>query len=142
MSTVVAAQKVWFRLNDSWVEWMGLSRDFVHPKHRTRFLKADKDMFVWANMGTFTSARVEAGKLFGEGWTPATIVKMYLAHLGKTIKKKRQQSVRPSKEKSEGAGDILLWCLGLDILTEVCTPQSRHPHLVQIPPNHMSLEWM
>jgi hypothetical protein len=101
----------------------------VHSKHKKRFLKVDKDMFVWANIGTFTSAQREASKLFGEGWTPATVVKVYLANLGETMKKKRQQSVRHSKDKSEGAGDILLWCLGLDILTEVCTLQSRHPHL-------------
>jgi hypothetical protein len=83
MSTVVAAQKVWFRLNGSWVEWMELSHDSVHPKHKTRFLKVDKDMFVWANIGIFTSAQREESKLFGEGWTPATVVKVYLANLGK-----------------------------------------------------------
>jgi hypothetical protein len=94
----ISGKRIWCCKDNSWVEWEGLNRRFVHPVHKSRFLKPLNDGFIWANVGTFASAVVETGNVFGSGWTSASVVENYLAAADGGKKRKANPPPEPPKK--------------------------------------------
>jgi hypothetical protein len=71
---------IWY-FADDWIEWQNMSRSYVHPLRRDRFLDPRGDQFVWTLIEMYREARRAAEDLFGRDVSAPAIIDRYTGML-------------------------------------------------------------